>query len=483
MGYGTNGDKPTVILLHGLGLNSTAWGSLLDYMSASYHIYTYDLPGHGGEPEAGGLLSWESLSARFAEWADSIGISQAHLIGHGLGANLAVKLAIRYPEKIQTLGLISTPGFFPPESIQRGFESRGKLLRNADRSELVEYMLQSLTVNPRHPDIRNTIYTSFHQVSALSYMQLMDLYRVHDILEDLRQIQQPTMMLCGERDPVYTPALSAITSSYVNNCRFLVVPNASNLTFLDQPEWTSYWLREHIDAIHNMPIAFRPEPSASSLNSMNSLHKIIYWGQRSLLHEHVLQVQVLQSFHISVNGQEIAAGWNKRYAKKLILYLILYPNPTRQQLYDDLWPESELPKAQNYLRVCLNHLKSLLEQHSTGFEFLRIDRENITLQGKIVCDLLDLMHDVRQAMEEKDEIAKETHIIHILDKLPRHLLTGYVDDWILGIRDRLEEQLSVLTLWLSKRRQWIAGNIPIEQEGEAAVISSHPPLLLEKELA
>lgn len=185
----------------------------------------------------------------------------------------------------------------------------------------------------------------------------------------------------------------------------------------------------------------------------HALHKIIHLGERLLQTENELNIQLLHKFQISVNGVEIVSGWNKRLAKKLLLYLVLFPNATRQQLYDDLWPDSELRKAQNYLRVCLNHLKSLLERHSDGFEFLRIDREHITINGTIKCDLLVLMNDLDEAMEEPDEVAKEARIHSIFGKLPRHILSGYIDDWILGLREKIEGQLAELAGWMERRAE------------------------------
>ncbi|TXK83598.1 alpha/beta hydrolase [Paenibacillus sp. N3.4] len=446
--HNNTSSKPSVIFIHGIGLNSFLWEPLWSYLSNKYNIIVYNLPGHGLEPEPSSPITWNSLCRQVISIIDLSIINKFHLVGHGIGANLAIKIALYCPERIESLNLISLSGFNRSAYLQREMEEQTHLIENIDRTELVEHLIPSLTVNYKRPDVHSLIRDALHHVSSSSYIQLLKLIADNNTIHDLASLTQPTLMLSGEKDPVYTPVISAINSSYIEKGRFFIVPNASNLTFLDQPEWTAYWLKNHIDS--TVPEA----PDFSSITSdpmVHSLHKGIHTVDRTFQVKQILKVQLLHKFQVSVNGIEITDGWNKRLAKKLLLYLLLSPNTTREQLYDDLWPDSELRKAQNYLRVCLNHLKLLLGQHSDRFEFLHIDREHITIRGTIRCDLLELIKDLDEAVQEQDEETKESRIYQVWRKLPNHILSGYVDDWILGTRERIEEQLSQLAQWMESR--------------------------------
>lgn len=240
--------KPTVAFIHGLGLNSVLWEPLLPYMSNKYDAIMYHLPGHGVRPDPAFPVAWDDLCDDLLSVLNRSDQNRIHLVGHGFGANLAIKLASRHPELVASLSLISLPGFIPADYMMRAIEERSRLIRSINRSGFIEKIIPALTVNPNRPDFRSIIWDAFHQVSSASYVHLMQLFARNDNIRDLRSLSLPILMLSGEKDPVYTPALSAITSSYAGGCRFLVVPNASNLTFLDQPKWTAEWLSEHIDS-------------------------------------------------------------------------------------------------------------------------------------------------------------------------------------------------------------------------------------------
>lgn len=451
--------KPNVILIHGLGLDSGLWAPLLPYLSDKYNVSTFDLPGHGTSMNHVPVtpLTWDILCDKFIAHLDRIQMDSVHLVGHGFGAFLAIKIALHDPQRVQSLNLISMPGFMPAEYLKRSIDNRSKFLQSNDSANLIEQLLPTLTVLHERADIRALLSQAYQQVSSADYLQMLQLFGSNDTIDDLSRTTAPNLLLCGEKDRLYPPVLSAITSSYIRHGRFQVIPDSANLVFLDQPMWTAYWLCDHIDATSAGMPAPVTDASESISDGTLALHKVIQLGDQLLLSNQQLHVQFLHTFRVTVNGSEITSGWNKRRAKQLLLYLLLFPNATRQQLYDDLWPDRELRKAQNVLRVSLSHLKSLLEQHSGRSELLRIDREHITIQGIIQCDLLDLVRDLQEAMEEEEEKAKEARIFRIWEKLPRLVLSGYVDDWILGTRDNIERQLEALEIWMADRGLRTAG--------------------------
>src|ERR1700750_1677580 len=99
---------PTVVFLHGAGMDHTAW-ALHDRWFAhhGYNVLAPDLPGHG---RSAGVLLF-SIGA-MAEWTaallDASGAKQAKLIGHSMGSLIALELAARHPDKVSALVLVAT---------------------------------------------------------------------------------------------------------------------------------------------------------------------------------------------------------------------------------------------------------------------------------------------------------------------------------------------------------------------------------------
>jgi pimeloyl-ACP methyl ester carboxylesterase len=99
---------PTVIFLHGAGMDHTAWAQHDRWFAHhGYNVLAPDLPGHG---RSGGKLLPDI--AEMAEWTasllDASGAKTAKLIGHSMGSLIALELAARHPAKISALVLVGT---------------------------------------------------------------------------------------------------------------------------------------------------------------------------------------------------------------------------------------------------------------------------------------------------------------------------------------------------------------------------------------
>jgi len=99
---------PTVVFLHGAGMDHTAWAQHDRWFAHhGYNVLAPDLPGHGRS--SGPLLP---TIAEMADWTatllDAAGARQAKLIGHSMGSLIALELAARHPAKVSALVLIGT---------------------------------------------------------------------------------------------------------------------------------------------------------------------------------------------------------------------------------------------------------------------------------------------------------------------------------------------------------------------------------------
>ncbi|WKL58126.1 alpha/beta fold hydrolase [Asticcacaulis sp. ZE23SCel15] len=107
-------DGPVLVFLHGLGADCLAWHYCLPAFMARYRIIALDLPGHGrsgadvGDGDVAFVTGWldEALTL--------LKVSSAHVVGHSMGAKLALGLAHRHPERVQSLSLIAPAGLGGP---------------------------------------------------------------------------------------------------------------------------------------------------------------------------------------------------------------------------------------------------------------------------------------------------------------------------------------------------------------------------------
>ena len=97
---------PAVVCIHGLTANHTCWASVADLLSPAYRLIAYDLRGRGesDKPEKGYSLALHNED--LAGLLDHFGLKRAVLVGHSLGAHIAVRFAAMHPERVSKLVLV-----------------------------------------------------------------------------------------------------------------------------------------------------------------------------------------------------------------------------------------------------------------------------------------------------------------------------------------------------------------------------------------
>jgi len=99
--------RAALVLLHGVASNLTRWSEFVEHttLKQSWDLLRLDLRGHGRSftRAAAGMERW---SADLAAILDTEGYPRAVLVGHSLGANLALHFAVRSPARVAGLVLI-----------------------------------------------------------------------------------------------------------------------------------------------------------------------------------------------------------------------------------------------------------------------------------------------------------------------------------------------------------------------------------------
>lgn len=97
---------PAIVCVHGLTANHTCWASVADLLSPAHRLIAYDLRGRGesDKPEKGYSLALhnEDLEGLL----DHFGLKRAVLVGHSLGAHIALRFAATHPERVCKLVLV-----------------------------------------------------------------------------------------------------------------------------------------------------------------------------------------------------------------------------------------------------------------------------------------------------------------------------------------------------------------------------------------
>ncbi|MYU02216.1 MULTISPECIES: alpha/beta hydrolase [unclassified Streptomyces] len=224
--------KPTLVMLHGVGLDHTVWEPVAAALTDRFAVLTPDLPGHGTRPPAPPGVTLTDLAVGVA---DAIPVG-SHLVGFSLGALVAQHLALHRPELVTTLTSVSSVCMRTEQertsvldrlaTARMDFEAStaASLKRWYDGTDvppsLVEHTMDVLRAND--PDSFLHCYEVFATADA-------------ELAPRLGEITQPSLALTGADDPGSTPDMTRRLAAALPDCRAVIVPGARHMLPVQDP--------------------------------------------------------------------------------------------------------------------------------------------------------------------------------------------------------------------------------------------------------
>ena len=110
MYYEVHGSGEPVVLLHGAFMAiSGDWKEWVDELSKTRKVIAIEMQGHGRTADIKRDISYENLADDVAGLLDYLKVPSTDVIGYSLGGGAAMQCAIRHPEKVRKVVIISAP--------------------------------------------------------------------------------------------------------------------------------------------------------------------------------------------------------------------------------------------------------------------------------------------------------------------------------------------------------------------------------------
>jgi pimeloyl-ACP methyl ester carboxylesterase len=216
--YARRGSGEPLILLHGGATDSRFFDQNIDPLAERFQVLTPDRRGHGHTPDVEGPFTYESMAEDVVAFVEQVVGDSAHLVGHSDGAVVAMVLAIRRPDLVRRLVLIS--GGYNKDGLVAGGDE-------LDVDQLVQFAGPAYgEVSPDGEDHFRVIAEKIAEMAARE----PDYER-----SELNAIKSRTLVMFSDDDLTSLPHAVSMYDAIADS-ELAVVPGTSHFLLQEKPE-------------------------------------------------------------------------------------------------------------------------------------------------------------------------------------------------------------------------------------------------------
>ncbi len=232
---------PTVVLIHGAGMDHTVW----QFQSRAiahhgFNVLALDLPGHGrsGDPAPTSIGAFAEIVASFLT---EVGVSSVHVVGHSMGALIGIELAASHPGLVGSLSLLG---------VAERMAVHPDLLDAAQRNDHLAFDLVASWSLARPAHLGNHPTPGLWMMGAT--VRLLERSRPSVLFTDLAAcnayedaparapaISIPVCILMGSDDLMTRPKHAAALGEAFPNATMVTVPGAGHMLMVERPTTTT----------------------------------------------------------------------------------------------------------------------------------------------------------------------------------------------------------------------------------------------------
>jgi pimeloyl-ACP methyl ester carboxylesterase len=235
------GSGPGILLAHGGGGSIAGnYGPILDDLATTHTVVGPDYPGSGDTPRSHEPLVLDDVADTLVRTAVDAGVDRFTVLGYSLGTAVAVRIAVRHPERVT--GLVLTAGFTYPDARMRlAVEVWRGLLAAGDRTLLARYLTVMATGTTRLnamslAEVEAGVAGLADFIPAGS-PEHVDLVAGVDTRADLPRITAPTLVVATTEDGLAAPEHSRQLAAGIPGAELVEIAAGHGIGAEARDEW------------------------------------------------------------------------------------------------------------------------------------------------------------------------------------------------------------------------------------------------------
>ncbi|WP_420549498.1 alpha/beta fold hydrolase [Curvivirga sp.] len=251
--YTIEGNGKPLFLIHGIGAARDTWRFVIPELVKDFTVISYDLRGHGESQKPTEEFGLDELVADLELLRQKIGIEKAHFAGHSLGGMIGPAYARLYPERVHSLGILST--------------AAGRTQEDSDKVWAVVHAMEEKGVSnvlpalkdrwytdgflDKHPDIVERRLKQVINTDPEIFMNVFRIYAGTEMLPWLHEVKVPSLVLTGEKDGGCNPRLNQLIHDELANSELVILPELKHSILLEDGATVAKHLIRFIQKLTN----------------------------------------------------------------------------------------------------------------------------------------------------------------------------------------------------------------------------------------
>ena len=232
-------NKPTIVFIHGLGLNRHIWEQYVPILNQHYQVLDFDLYGHGESAIPSAQPNLTVFSNQLRDLLDYLNIDTCSIIGFSLGGMINRRFAMDHPTRLHTLIILNSP-HERGAIAQKLVEERAANTEAGGALATIESTLERwFTPHFRdtHKNYLESVRKSVLGNEPISYAQCRQVLAtgVLELIRPTPPISAPTLIITCENDSGSTPAMSYAISKEITGSQVHIVPELQHMGLVEQP--------------------------------------------------------------------------------------------------------------------------------------------------------------------------------------------------------------------------------------------------------
>lgn len=219
-----------LLFVHGWQADHTVWNDVIAELGSGARSVTVDLRGSGASSGAGGPHNLERYAADLRELIEALGIGPVVVVGHSMGATVALRLAVDAPELVRGLILVA-----PIPAGGAGFSPKGAdyLRATAGNPTAARKWLSAMFAGEPDAAVLQRLCDAAGKTPRDAALESFESWVNADFAEATRAISAPAIVVAPERDnpETYQRKVAAL----LPNARFVELRDCGHYAMVERP--------------------------------------------------------------------------------------------------------------------------------------------------------------------------------------------------------------------------------------------------------